>query len=235
MTCHSTGRSADRHHRLGQATSGPVRMRIPSPPQKRTTFIVVSLPRRSRARAAATTSCAPHSRTYSSCAAISLRAGSTAGSRCSPAAPARAAPASKIGMCVPGRNMPCLNGLRSTVNASRSALHAAVVEQGVALARRAVRRPRACPRREQSDEELDEVVAHLARPTPRTRRGPRACADRRPPRRPAPWPPRRSARAPASVGIDQVRSDPPWVGSSSTSTTVRPAVASTRWVVSSDR
>ena len=42
--------------------------------------------------------------------------------------------------------------------------------------------------------------------------------------------------APAvSVGIDQVRSEPPWLGSSSTSTTVRPAAASTRWVVSSDR
>ena len=38
-----------------------------------------------------------------------------------------------------------------------------------------------------------------------------------------------------SVGIDQVRSEPPWVGSSSTSTTLRPAAASTRWVVSRDR
>ena len=38
-----------------------------------------------------------------------------------------------------------------------------------------------------------------------------------------------------SVGIDQVRSDPPCVGSSSTSTTVSPAAASTRWVVSSER
>ncbi len=84
-----------------------------------------------------TTKRAPHSRAWSSWATISSfrfhgRIRMKSGRACSSASGWR------IGMWVPGRNCPCLYGLRSTVNSSRSVADAAVVEQRVPLAGRPV-------------------------------------------------------------------------------------------------
>src|SRR5262249_4045759 len=68
----------------------------------------------------ANTSRAPHSPVYASCATISsLRFHGSTRMRSGRASAIRSG--AKIGMCVPGRNIPCLCGLRSTVYSSRSA------------------------------------------------------------------------------------------------------------------
>src|SRR5262249_14642547 len=66
-----------------------------------------------------TTSCAPHSCVYASCSAISrcrFHGRMTITSGCVSASRSGGC----TGMCVPGRNIPCLPGLRSTVYSIRS-------------------------------------------------------------------------------------------------------------------
>ena len=66
-------------------------------------------------------------------------------------------------MCVPGRNLPCLYGFRSTVKSRKSVADAAVVEQRVALAGSAVADDRLAGAlgRDQQLQQLALGLAHL--------------------------------------------------------------------------
>ena len=112
-------------------------------------------------------------------------------------------------MCVPGRNIPCLCGLRSTVKCDQVGADAAVVEQRVALARRSVGRPRSAVLRAQSIRNSMRSLrtcetgaakpswpSSVSRPAAASAASTRATVS--------------TGRSAPSVGCDQVRSEPPW-------------------------
>ena len=132
---------------------------------------------------------------------------------------ADAPPARGSGCACPGRKRPCLCGLRSTVYVEQVAADAAVVEQRVALGRRAVADDPLALRAGASMRNVEQRRAWSARTCSREAAR-RSRAGRGRPRARA----RRSSRARSVTGCAassacraKMRSEPPCVGSSSTS------------------